>query len=297
MASKKRLHRQSVDRIRRDIKATYDNKYYNIFMNSLKFEGDITYEERNWLMKQMWTDGTICITKDDYVDVLHYTPYLVTSYNYLEYPETIRLVNTHQAPFINVNRNYITNKDAVLLWILPSQQPIRRVVDYYISRLVQVDMVINTNLNVHKLPFFVGVSEQDIDKANDIIDRILNDELVIFRDLDDLNLVKSYAAGAPYIIDKLYQYRKGLESELQTYLGVDNAGADNSKDRFLVDEVNANNIETNTNMKGFIDNLTAGFEKVSELFGITITVRSNIEQSCSIHEQESSIEEDTNDEL
>lgn len=297
MGKSKRLKRQNVNCVRNSIKATYDNKYYNMFIDSFKFDGDIEYEEKKWILKQLWTVGSFAITKNEFVDMLVYTPYSCGKYNMYEFPEEIRLINIHQSPLVDINRTYINNKDVVICYALSTEQPVMRLVNYYIDRMVQVDMVINTNLTVHKLPLFVPVSEQDIEKANDIVDRILNDEVVIFKDMNDVNIVKSFASGAPYIIDKLYQYRKALESELQTLLGIDNAGSDNSKDRFLVDEVNANNIETNLNKKGMLDNINEAFKKVNDLFGINITVKSNVEDSTSIHEEPTPMKEGGTDDV
>ena len=47
-------------------------------------------------------------------------------------------------------------------------------------------------------------NEYYIEKAKDIVNRILNNEVEVFMDAEDLQLVKSFATETPYIIDKLY---------------------------------------------------------------------------------------------
>lgn len=298
MGKKIRYNTQEITILRQQIKRSYDNKYYNLFMNSFKFNDNISYEESRFLLKQLWVDGTICITKNKFVDELLYTPYLTLTYNNLEFPESIRLVNIHQSPLIDVNKNFIVNKDAVLMWILNSKQGIREIVDNYINRIVNVEMIINTNLVSHKLPLLMTISEQDSEKARDIINRLLNDEPVLFTDVKDLTNLQAIVTNTPYIIDKLYAYKNSLEAELQTLLGVDNNMSNDTRLEYLtVDQVNSSNILTNNMMCGMINNMKEAFKKVKELFNIYIDVKSINEISKSVHEESEVNIDEVNNEI
>ena len=288
MSKKIRYNSGEIKKLRNQIKRSYDNKYYNLFLNTFKFEPEdnISEEEKKFLLKQLWCDGTIAITKNQFVDMLVYTPYSIMDYNLYEYPETVRLVNLHMSPLVNANKNYIINKDCVLMWILNSKQSIRSLVDPFIDRIVSVEMIINTNLIAHKLPLLMTISEQDADKARDIINRLLEDEPVLFTDVKDLTNLQAFVSGTPYIIDKLYAYKNSLEAELQTLLGIDNNMSNDTRLEYLtVDQVNSSNILTNNMLKGMLDNMNAAFKKVNELFNINIEVKSNVEQSSSVHEE------------
>ena len=288
MSKKIRYNSGEIKKLRNQIKRSYDNKYYNLFLNTFKFEPEdnISEEEKKFLLKQLWCDGTIAITKNQFVDMLVYTPYNIIDYNLYEYPETVRLVNLHMSPLVNANKNYIINKDCVLMWILNSKQSIRSLVDPFIDRIVSVEMIINTNLIAHKLPLLMTISEQDADKARDIINRLLEDEPVLFTDVKDLTNLQAFVSGTPYIIDKLYAYKNSLEAELQTLLGIDNNMSNDTRLEYLtVDQVNSSNILTNNMLKGMLDNMNAAFKKVDELFNINIEVKSNVEQSSSVHEE------------
>lgn len=155
-------------------------------------------------------------------------------------------------------------------------------------------MVIRTNLAVHKCPFVIGTSSADKEKMEDLIDRILGDELALYLDSDEIQLLKSLNTSAPYIIDKLYQYRISLENELLTYLGIDNNPIEKGE-RLLVDEINANNALINLSSKGYLDNLKDFFEQIKKQFGVTLTVKSNIEVSTSVHEDAPAKSEDGKD--
>ena len=48
-------------------------------------------------------------------------------------------------------------------------------------------------------------------------------------------------SGAPYLIDKLYNYKQAVFGEALTFFGVSNLGNIEKNERMITDEVNANN--------------------------------------------------------
>ena len=155
-------------------------------------------------------------------------------------------------------------------------------VEYYVSRMAQVDMVINTNLELQKLPYLVGISETDTTNAQNVINKILNNELVVFANLEEVNQVKSLVNEAPYILDKLYAFKNNLESELLTYMGIDNSQID--VDKLAVDQINANNQMINLNSQGFVNLLTKWCEDVQTYLGTTISVEPTLDPVESVHQ-------------
>ena len=135
-------------------------------------------------------------------------------------------------------------------------------------------MVINTNLNLHKLPYLIPLDKADKDakkQLTDTVDRILNNELVLFIEGVDPSLFKAVATAAPYIIDKLANYRKDLENDLKTYLAVNNPGV-SKIEQLQLSEVNANNDEINSHDDDFKNNLDSFCERVKETLGYDISV-------------------------
>lgn len=283
---KKKTYRatKEITKVRNQLKSLYENKYYDLFFALLKIDG-LEEEERHYLLKQLWIDGTVAMTPIPFADKLVFAPWALRRYNLYGDPAEINLINEFQSPLIPA-KEMIVDKDAVIIWALSGKNSVRDIINKYIERIINVEMVINTNLTAHKMPLLVGVSPEDIDKANDIIQRLLADEPVIFADLDDLNLVKNVVSESPYIIDKLYQYKCALEGELQTFLGVDNIGVITHTERALVDEVNSGNVITNAMLNSLIHNLQVGFDKAAALWPNipAVKVSSAIEKSESVKE-------------
>lgn len=234
-------------------------------------------------MRKFWTDGTVAAFPIRHTKELGFTTYAVQRFNMYDFPDVVMLINKWNVPFMPKGPQTV-GKGAVLGWIQSNHKPVRLIVDYYIDRMVQVDMVINTNLQTSKLPFVVGITPTDVQKAQDIIDRILNDEVAVFMDADDLNLVKNLATTTPYIIDKLYTYKTSLENELLTFLGIDNALSDDTKDRLIVDQVNANNAIININQEGALENLKTFAKDIQEAFGVKVSVEPTNKPVLSVHE-------------
>lgn len=238
--------KQSVLELQNKIKQNYINKYYNIWMSKFEWEGldeELKEQQENFIMRKFWSDGTLAARNVDKVNILAFAPYGGMEYDMYDFPSKVTLVNLRNAP-VNVIpfEPQVVNKDVVIGWCQPNHKPIAAVVQYYVERMVEVDMVINTNLNLMKMPFLVGVNEVDKKKMEDIVRRILNNEVVVFADLQELNKVQSLATQTPYIIDKLNEHKRGLEQELMTYMGVDNNGSSSLEQTHVsVDAVNANN--------------------------------------------------------
>ena len=134
---------------------------------------------------------------------------------------------------------------------------------------------INNKVKSWEDKIYPGVQAYGVDlsgKTKEEAVQILNDELAVFTDLEDLSMVQAFVTQTPYIIDKLYAYRTSLENELLTYLGLDNNLDDPTKDRLLVDQVNANNNLINANQYGFKKNIEAFIDHIREVLGYEITM-------------------------
>lgn len=287
---------ESVADLRARIKQNYINKTFNLWMSKFKWEGlddSISHEQENFIMRKFWSDGTIAARMEPKTGVMVFTPYAGFKYNLYDFPSEVNLVNLRSAPLQLVPQGpQVVGKDVVLLWCQPNHKSVFSVVNYYIDRLTQVALTINTNLNLMKMPYLIGVSEEDKDRMKDVVERILNDELVVFTNLEDLSKLQAVATTTPYIVDKLHDYARSLESELLTVLGIDNNGnATLEQTHISIDAVNANNHVINEFHQGIEDEINKGLEQIKLTFGRTISIKCNIQKVESIHEEEKKDEE------
>lgn len=234
MSKERKRNCKEVLQIKRELKQILDNKYFDLWMS--KYDSDLDPQVFHYLFKEFYNKGTVGGFSVKHTNELGVAPYSVQSYNMYDYPEKINFVNIRNSPLVP-NGTKIVNKDAVVGWCQSNHKSIKFIVDKYISRILEVEMVINTQLETHKLPFLIGINPEDKKKAEDIVDKILNNEPVIFMDLDDLSMVKTLVNSNQYIIDKLSEHKQSIECELLTFLGLDNAVSQ----KVNLDITNANN--------------------------------------------------------
>lgn len=255
---------------------TYNNKYYNLWMSKFEWNGldeDLKEQEENYIMRKLWYDGTVAIRNIKNTNMIAIAPWELQNYNYLGFPETINLVNERGASkTIIPSKTLIVNKDVALLFCTPSQKPIKAVVDYYVDRITQAVVLINNNLCLQNMPFVINCTEEDQKRLSDIVDRILNNELVITTASSDINKLQALITQVPFLIDKLQAYIVSMENELLTILGVDNSGVQAKKAQMLVDEVNANNDVINDYGNSIIDELTKWLDRANKVLNRNITI-------------------------
>lgn len=279
MSKEKRITNKTILQIRRDLKTVLDNKYFNLWMS--KYESDLDPEVFHYLFKKLWETGTIAGFKVKHTDELGVAQYVTQSYNMYDYPETIQFENLRNSPIIPSDTQ-IVNKDAVLCYCQSNHKGIKYIVDRYIERILEVEMVINTQLQTHKLPFLIGISPEDKTKAEDLVMRILNNEIAVFVDLNDLNMVKTLVNNNPYIIDKLVEYKQTIECELLTFLGLDNAVSQ----KVNLDITNANNSVINA-FKSDIDyNIQNFVNDCKEFLNIDFYLNMRQEEIQSVYEED-----------
>lgn len=256
---------------------TYNNKYYNLWMSKFEWNGlddDLKEQEENYIMRKLWYEGTVALRNIKNTGMIALAPWKLTNYNYLGFPETVTLVNERGVSQKIVPKSLqIVNRDVALLFCTPSQKPIKAVVDYYVDRITQAVVLINNNLCLQNMPFVINCTEEDQKRLSDIVDRILDNQLVITTASSDINKLQALITQVPFLVDKLQAYIVSMENELLTILGIDNSGTQAKKAQMLVDEVNANNDVINDYGNSIIDELNKWLDRANSVLGRNITIK------------------------
>lgn len=259
-----------------EVSNNYTDKYYNIWMSKFKWTGldeETKEQQENYIMRKLWSDGSLAIRNIANTNLIALMPFATISYNYLDFPETVNLINKRGVSEVIIpSGEQVVNKDVAIVYCLPSHKPIKQLVKYYTDRIAQVEIIINNNLKLQNIPFVIGCNEEDKDSMEDIVERILNNELVVYSAVGDINKLQTLATTAPYLIDKLKSYQVSLENELLTTLGIDNSGVQAKKAQMLVDEVNANNDAINDFGNCIIDELKSWLERANKVLNRNISI-------------------------
>lgn len=294
---KYRFFKQNINDLKQKLFTQRFNRYYNIWMSKLKWSGldeENKEQEENYIMRKGWSDGQIAIRKIKNTDLLAFTPFTANTWNMYDFPETVMLINERSVPTSLIpNTPQIVNKDVVIGYFTPSHKPISDIVRHYVNLMVQAEMIINTNLQLQNMPFLIGVDPEDEKKMKDIVDKILNNEIVVYADLQSLQKIQSLVTSTPYLVDKLKMYIKTLEEELLTIFGIDNNNGNNQQN-IVIDAINANNDIINQYNYSIESEMNKWINRVNVLFNRNISIENSIEDSKlkSIHEEINEEEDD-----
>ena len=260
----------------------YMNKYYALFMNNFKMSDNIDYQQKDYILRKFWGDGTIACFKLKETEgssehpqgLLVFCPYAPNGWNIYDYPISVNLINTKGVKFIPTQAQ-IVDEEAVIGWCQRNKKSVKTMVEYYIQKIVNIEIVIDINLKAHKMPFLIGCEKEDTKTIQDLLVLLENDEPNLFASMEMVDKIKALVSGAPFIIDKLYNLKQALENELREYLGLDNLGGNEKKEHLITSEVEANNEVIEASKNCFIDCAKEFFDRIKSVLGVDVWIEIN----------------------
>lgn len=277
---------------RRQIEDFYYNKYFSLWLDSIEWEG-IDYQERAFIMRELWTNGRIGAIKlkgsegaENYPNgKAIFVPFAPAEYNIYRFPTKANAINLKGVKFIPAGLLDV-DKDIVLGWANVAHEPVAKMVSTMVERIVDVEMVIRMNLKAQKMPWLVAVTPETEAKMRKLAEALECDDPTLFIDLEDAEKAKALISGAPYIIDKLHEYIKAKENDLREYLGLYNLGFGEKKEHLLTSEIESNDEVTSASGSCFIETIRDWCERVTEILGVPISAELKAEKMAREKEME-----------
>ena len=279
--------------------AFYLNKYYSLFMNKYDIIG-VDYQQRDFILRKFWIDGRLACFKlkgtegsTEHPQGLGvFCPYAPSRYNIYDFPIYVTLINIRGVSFIPAGLQKV-DEDVVIGWCQRNKKSVYSLVDFYLQKITDVEMVIKMNLKAQKTPWIIGATPEDNKKIQSILDNLEDDNPDLFVDLEDVEKAKALVSGAPYVLDKLYNYKQALENELKEYLGLENMGMGEKKEHLITAEIEASDEVIGESNYNFIDTIKEFFDNIEKVLGLKydIVEKHQIEYSDDTEEEEE-IEDD-----
>ena len=139
-------------------------------------------------------------------------------------------------------------------------------------RLYECERTSDTNLKAQKTPVLILVDEKQRLLLENLYNQYNGNMPFIFGDKLQLDkgLIQAIKTDAPFLLDKLQDYKKEIWNEALTFLGINNIMID-KKERLITDEANSNNELINLNLQSFLAPRKLACEQFNEKFGLTGT--------------------------
>ena len=250
----------------RNIRKNYDSLFENIFISRYKISG-LDYQENKFLLEQLYLLGTVALLKDDITNITIVSKYATNSYNQYRYPYRISLIGDYGGKY----KGYINNEEAVAIYATYTREPVRALISQLIDKLSYIDIIAHNNLLIQNIPFLLTIDDDSKQNGTDLLNRILNLDIAVIQKISSTARVSAYNLNAPYLLDKLNDYKNAVIGEVLTILGINNNQTE-KRERLVVDEVNANNEFIDTYYNLYYDNIQSGLDIFNKLFGDNLKI-------------------------
>ena len=150
--------------------------------------------------------------------------------------------------------------------------PTAATLELFALRLYEAERTCDVNIKAQKTPVLITVDESQRLTMENLYSQYDGNKPMIFGDKNQLQsgVLKAINTDAPYIADKVTEYKKEIWNEALTFLGINNIAV-NKKERLVTDEANYNNELTNLNLQSFLIPRQEAAKQFNDLFGLTGT--------------------------
>ncbi len=168
------------------------------------------------------------------------------------------------------------HKDCVIIQLQPDYSGLIDVVETYAARLALAYEAWQMNTQNSKLAYVIGAGgtaqaktfEALFDKIQSGIPAVAAGNGVFSKDGKPLWQTFANDLKQNYVAPMMSQDMRSIMNEFDSFVGIPSNPESGKKERQIVDEVNANNIETDTLLDLFVESLNIGFDEARHKYGV-----------------------------
>lgn len=144
--------------------------------------------------------------------------------------------------------------------------------ELFALRLYEAERSCDVNIKAQKTPIMILVDDKQRLTMQNLYKQYDGNQPFIFGDKQNLSdgQLKAINTEAPFVADKLQEYKKEIWNEALTFLGINNIMVD-KKERLIQDEANSNNELINLNLQSYLAPRLLACKQFNEKFGFTGT--------------------------
>lgn len=270
---------------RQIIKNHFMKKFEIIALNLFSWENLPPTIEERYIEKALFNKGLVCLVDDEnfgqivvgcnYSQNMNIwgepTEVITSGFNYIKTFSIENTLNTNAyLEFGNKNAIVCQNNDLAI--------STREILEYYVNKLVEVELSTFTNVYLQKFPFLINTTKDNEMTMKTLISKVDKGEPYIMynKKIADLTTaVDVFNLNVPFVADKLLQYRFETEREIYTLFGFNNNFE--KKERLLTDEVNVNNDFINCNIDSMYKKRKQFAELMNAKYGWNVQVKKRYE--------------------
>lgn len=240
-----------------------------------EFDGIPDHWDKSYFLYNLFCQGYIAIIKTEDYGVIPQRCTL-TGRNIYMMPSEVIITNALLPTF----RQLRIGEQCALIKLMPDYGNIMNICGTYADMLACAEESAMVSLENSKLAYvYFADNKAMAESFKKMFDKISAGEpmVVVDKNLMRADGTKSWDyftqnIGQNYITDRALSDMRTIMNMFNTEVGLKNANTD-KKERLITDEVNANNEETETKVRLWLDSLREGLAKCNEMFGLNISVK------------------------
>lgn len=262
--------------------STIYNRLKLLALNRFEWEGLPDGIETRHIEKALYNDGRVLFFKDPRKGLLC-LPALPSG--------GVNVNNEHRkyrANGINYQREYSIDPDdneAVLIRNNDLEVPTHNYMRLYAYKLTNIERSLDSNVNIQKFPFIIKCDDKSKLTMLNIFDQVQSNAPAIYADKNlDMKNFEILFTNAPFVCDKLADYKHDVWNDALTFLGINNANTD-KRERLNSDEVNSNNEFIEHNILYMLEARKKAAEEINKMFpelNVSVKLR-EVESDGQVH--------------
>lgn len=183
------------------------------------------------------------------------------------------------------SRRLNISEDCELIKVQPDYNSIMDIVSLYADLMALCTETAGINLLNSKMSYvFFAENKAAAESFKKLYDKIasgepaaVTDKLLLGEDGNETWKIFSQNVGQNYITDRILTDMRTIENMFNTDVGIPNANT-MKRERLISDEVNANNVDTQSKTMLWLETIRDGVDKVNSMFNTDITVKYRFEE-------------------
>lgn len=229
-----------------------------------------------WLEKCLFYEGQATLLKDKNYGFINTKCCSDGDINIYGLPSSLNCYsfeyNTSRKLYTGLDSNSDEFEDCILVQNNWERIPTTGTIELFAYRLYEAEQTAFTNIKAQKTPVLLLVDETQRLMMENLYSQYDGNKPFIFGDKKQINqdTLKAIRTDAPFVADKIIDYKKEIWNEALTFLGINNIMVD-KKERLITDEANSNNELINLNLQSYLAPRQEACKQFNEKFGLTGT--------------------------
>lgn len=166
----------------------------------------------------------------------------------------------------------VSVEDCVIIENNMLRIPTDDIVMFYVNKLTEAERTMDVNVKANKTPVIVLCDNNDVLSFKRLFQQVDGNVPAIFAD-NKMNIdgISALDLKTKFLGSELMDYKHSVESELLTFLGINNPAVD-KKERLITDEANSNNQLIQSFGELQFEARKRACEEINAMFGLDISV-------------------------